>query len=99
MPVQRGQQVVHDLMHIDAELYGLFKLRSVLRAQQHLPQLTLSTELRDFALHMEDIDGEQAREYYEEVREKARMLGRPVPLQVTSLSSGFRQPKNRDGAA
>jgi len=103
MPVQRGHQVMHDLLHIDAELYGLFKLRSVLRAQQHLPQLTLSTELRDFALRMEELDSERARDYYDEVREKARMLGRPVPLQAAFLpvsGSRHRQTKhNREGAA
>ena len=102
MPVQRGQQVVHDLMHLDAELYGLFKLRSVLRAQQHLPELTLSTELRAFALRMEEIDSQQARDYYDEVREKARMVGRPVPMQAPILpASGTRnrQAKNRGNVA
>jgi hypothetical protein len=75
----------------------------VLRAQQHLPQLTLSTEQRDFALRMEEVDSERARDYYDEVREKARMLGRAVPMQAEALpasGSRHRQTKNNgEGAA
>lgn len=65
---------------MDAELYGLFKLRSVLCGRQLDPSLTLSIELRDFAARMEEVDVERRRDYYEEVREKARMLGREVPV-------------------
>ncbi len=87
MPLSRAQAVVHDLDQVDAELYGLFKLRSVLCARQHRPALTLSIELRDFAERMEDIDAQKAREYYEEVREKARMLGQSAPSRPANLAT------------
>ncbi len=81
--MQRGRRVEHDLEQIDAELYGLFKLRSVLCERQQEEGITLSLELRAFARAMEEIDERRGREYQEEVREKARMLGRPVPLRMT----------------
>ncbi len=83
VPLQRGRRVEHDLEQIDAELYGLFKLRSVLCERQQEEGITLSLELRAFARAMEEIDERRGREYDEEVREKARMLGRPVPLHTT----------------
>src|SRR5262249_15303224 len=49
LPLQRGKRVAHDLEQIDAELYGLFKLRSVLCERQMDATLTLSLELRAFA--------------------------------------------------
>jgi hypothetical protein len=78
-PLQRAKQVVHDLEQIDAELYGLFKLRSVLRGRQLDETLTLSLELRAFAERMDAVDLERQRDYYESVREKARMQGRAAP--------------------
>jgi len=87
-PLQRGKRVAHDLAQIDAELYGLFKLRSVLRGRQLDETLTLSLELRAFAEQMDAIDLEQGREYYQAVREKARMLGRPVPILRMELDLG-----------
>jgi hypothetical protein len=76
---QRGKHVAHDLAQIDAELYGLLKLRSVLCDRQLDETLTLSLELRAFAERMDAVDLERQRDYYESVREKARMLGRAVP--------------------
>jgi hypothetical protein len=86
--------VVHDLEQIDAELYGLFKLRSVLNERQHSRTLTLSIELRDFATRMDAVDLERQRDYYEEVREKARMLGQPVPIRSSeALTSPRPSPR------
>jgi len=82
LPLQRGKRVAHDLEQIDAELYGLFKLRSVLCGRHLDETLTLSLELRAFAEWMDAVDLERKRDYYEAVREKARMLGRPVPSLV-----------------
>jgi hypothetical protein len=70
--------VAQNLDQIDAELYGLFKLRSVLCGRQMDETLTLSLELRAFAERMDTVDLERERDYYEAVREKARMLGRSV---------------------
>jgi len=39
----------------------------------------LGLELRDFARRMEEVDEEKARDFAEEVREKARHMGKPVP--------------------
>jgi hypothetical protein len=84
-PLQRGRPVGHDLEQIDAELYGLFKLRSVL-CERHLDTtLTLSLELRAFAERMDAVDRNLARDFYASVREKARMLGRSVPLSEPPL--------------
>jgi hypothetical protein len=80
LPLQRGKRVAHDLDQIDAELYGLFKLRSVLCERQMDETLTLSLELRAFAERMDVMDLERERDYYEVVREKARMLGMAVPI-------------------
>jgi hypothetical protein len=79
LPIQRGKRVAHDLEQIDAELYGLFKLRSVLCDRQMDETMTLSLELRAFAERMDAVDQQRERDYYEAVREKARMLGRAVP--------------------
>jgi hypothetical protein len=62
LPVQRGKQRAPDLEQIAAELYGLFKLRSVLCERR-----------------MDAVDLE--RDYYEGVRQKARMMGKSVPAQ------------------
>jgi hypothetical protein len=85
-PLHRGKHVAHDLEQIDAELYGLFKLRSVLCGRQLDETLTLSLELRAFAERMDAVDLERKRDYFEEVREKARMLGRAVPPLTGSMS-------------
>jgi hypothetical protein len=79
-PLQRGKRVAHDLDQIDAELYGLFKLRSVLCGRQLDETLTLSLELRAFAERMDAVDLERERDYYNAVREKTCMLGRAVPI-------------------
>jgi hypothetical protein len=78
-PLRRGKEITHDLEQIDAELYGLFKLRSVLCGRQLDETLTLSLELRAFAEQMDTVDLDRERDYFEEVREKARMLGKAVP--------------------
>ena len=87
LPLRRGQRVAHDLEQIDAELYGLFKLRSVLCGRQKDETLTLSLELRAFAEQMDAVDLGRERDYYEEVREKARMLGHAVPPSKTAIKS------------
>jgi hypothetical protein len=92
MPLQRAHRVMHDLGQIDAELYGLFKLRSVICARQHTMSLTLSTELRAFATRMEELDEEHGRDYYDEVREKARMLGQAVPARAVMPLGGTSSP-------
>jgi hypothetical protein len=78
LPLQRGKRIAQDLEQVDAELYGLFKLRSVLCGRQMDETLTLSLELRAFAERMDAVDRERERDYYDVVREKARMLGRGV---------------------
>jgi hypothetical protein len=70
---------VHDLNQVDAELYGLLKLRAVLRGEYLDASATLSQELRAFAERMDEVDVERCRDFTEEVREKARLLGRAVP--------------------
>jgi hypothetical protein len=77
LPLQRGHQTAHDLEQIDAELYGLFRLRSMLCGRHLDETLTLSLELCAFAERMDAVDLERERDYYEVVREKARMLGIP----------------------
>jgi len=79
-PLQPSKNVAHDLQQIDAELYGLFKLRSVLCGRQMDETLTLSLELRAFSERIDAVDLERERDYFEAVREKARMLGRAVPF-------------------
>jgi hypothetical protein len=92
-PLQRGKRSDPQLEQVDAELYGLMKLRSVLCARHQIEGATLSLELGAFAQAMEMRDLEEQRDYAEEIREKARMLGKPVPrreLSVTKVKSSNR---------
>ena len=84
-PLQRHKHVTHDLELIDAELYGLFKLQSVLCERQLDETLTLSLELRAFSERMAAVDLERDRDCYEAVREKARVLGRAAPMRSKAL--------------
>jgi hypothetical protein len=72
--------VRHDLAQVDAELYGLLKLRAVIRGEYLDTTATLSQELHAFSDRMEEVDAERGRDFAEEVREKARMQGKPVPM-------------------
>jgi hypothetical protein len=78
-------RVRHDLEQVDAEVYGLLKLRAVLRAEYLDTTATLSQELRAFAEQMDEVDFKRGRDFAEEVREKARMLGKPVPMRAESI--------------
>ena len=80
VPLARVPTVKHDLNQVDAELYGLFKLRAALRGEHLEETATLSLELRDFSRCMEEVDQQKGRDFAEEVREKARQMGKPVPL-------------------
>jgi hypothetical protein len=84
---QAAPRRVHDLNHVDAELYGLLKLRAVLWGEYLGTMATLSQELRAFAERMDEVDTERDRDFAEEVREKARMLGRAVPQRGDGLST------------
>jgi hypothetical protein len=84
--LKRMARTVHDLNQVDAELYGLLKLRAVLRGEYLDTTATLSQELRAFAERMDEVDAERSRDFAEEVREKARMLGRAVPRRDDGLS-------------
>jgi hypothetical protein len=79
-PLKREPRVTHDLRQVDAELYGLLKLRAVLRGEYLETTATLSQELHAFAGRMDEVDAERGRDFAEEVREKARRLGRQVPI-------------------
>jgi hypothetical protein len=81
----RMPRVRHDLEQVDAEVYGLLKLRAVLRAEYLDTTATLSQELRAFAEQMDEVDFKRGRDFAEEVREKARMLGKPVPMRAESI--------------
>ena len=87
-PLQRDKYVAHDLEQIDAELHGLFKLRLVLCKRQRDETLTLSVELRAFSQRMDAVDLTRERDYYEVVREKARVLGKAVPVRPKALDPG-----------
>jgi len=85
-PLARVPAVRHDLDQVDAELYGLFKLRAALRGEYLDEAATLSLELRAFARRMEEVDELKRRDFAEEVREKARRMGRPVPVRACVLA-------------
>jgi hypothetical protein len=82
----RLPRVRHDLAQVDAELYGLLKLRAVLRGEYLETTATLSQELRAFSDDMDEVDARRGRDFAEEVREKARMLGKPVPMRSDTAS-------------
>ena len=83
--LRRLPRGTHDLEQVDAELYGLLKLRGALRGEYLDTTVTLSQELRAFAKRMEEVDEEKGRDFADEVREKARQLGRPVPMRGQGL--------------
>jgi hypothetical protein len=89
-PLARVRATRHDLSQVDAELYGLLKLRAALRGEFLEETATLSLELRDFARCMEEVDERKERDFADEVREKARMMGRPVPARTADLLAGIR---------
>jgi hypothetical protein len=60
----------------------------VLSERQLDETLTLSLELRAFSEQMDAVDLERGRDYYETVREKARMLGRAMPIHPRAFDSG-----------
>jgi hypothetical protein len=72
--------VRHDLAQVDAELYGLLKLRAVVRGEYLDTTATLSQELCALADEMDEVDATRGRDFAEEVREKARSMGKPVPI-------------------
>ena len=78
--------MAYDLTQVDAELYCLFKLRSVLCERPVDETLTQSLELRAFAERMDAVNLERERDYYESVREKARVLGRTVPMRGAAMA-------------
>ena len=80
VPLQRIPAVRHDLNQVDAELYGLIKLRAALRGEYLDETATLGLEVRDFVQRMEEVDTEKGRDFAEEVREKARRMGKVVPM-------------------
>lgn len=84
----RHPKVAHDLDQVDAELYGLLKLRAALRGEYLDTSATLSLELRAFASRMDEVDAEREWDFAEEVREKARMLGKPLPIRATTTLPG-----------
>jgi hypothetical protein len=86
-PLARAKRSDPQLEQVDAELYGLFKLRSVLSSRHQVEGATLSLELGAFAQAMEAKDLDEQRDYAEEIREKARMLGKPVPKREPMLAS------------
>ena len=55
-------------------------MRAALRGEYLETTTTLSQEVGAFVVHMDEVDAERGRDFAEEVREKARMLGKPVPL-------------------
>jgi hypothetical protein len=85
-PPRREKWVAHDLEQVDAELYGLFKLRSVLCERQIDETLTLSLELRAFAERMDAVDRVRERDNHESVRENARVLRRTVPMRGAAVA-------------
>jgi hypothetical protein len=85
-PLQRVPVVRHDLNQVDAELYGLFKLRAALRGEYLEETATLGLEVRDFVRRMNEVDAEKVREFADEVREKARCMGKPVPPRSDSIT-------------
>ena len=82
--LKRQKQHHHDLYAIDAEIYGFFKLRAAHRGEYLGHTVTLSQELHAFHDRMEEIDMDKGRDFAEEVREKARLLGKPVPMRPLS---------------
>ena len=74
----------------------------MLRGEYMETTATLSQELHAFADAMDEEDVKRGRDFAEEVREKARMLGRPVPMQVALAlvpRTGHRQVASEEGSA
>jgi hypothetical protein len=81
----RLPRVRHDLAQADTELYGLLKLRAVLRGEYLETTTTLSQELCASADEMDEVDAKRGRDFAEEVRERARSMGKPVPVRQDSI--------------
>jgi hypothetical protein len=79
-PLQRTKHLAPDLAHIDAEILGLFKTRAVLRAVYLHGDAELSRELEAFDDRMAEQAADKGTDFAEDVRERARMMGKPLPL-------------------
>jgi hypothetical protein len=85
IPLQRRKVVVHNPEAIDAEIYGLLKLRSVIHGHHLTPGIDLLREAMAFLDAMADIDEKKGRDFEEEVREKSCSLCCVVPLRSTKM--------------
>ena len=85
IPLKRIKQIVPDLDHIDAELYGLLKTRAVLRGAYLTGDAELPRELEAFDDRMAEWMAERGNNFSDEVRERARMMGKPLPLRPAGL--------------
>src|SRR5262249_2691610 len=100
VPLSRHKHAKPDLNHLDAEIYGMLKLRTVLRGEHLDDQVTWRNELSHLSARFHEIDKERERDYAQEVREKARSMGRAVPLlrQQSLLPRLDKRRRNKNGA-
>ena len=78
-PLRRDKQVRPDLDQIDAQIRGYLVSRAVLREVYMAGPANLSRELESFDEHMAEWEQEKGSDFAEEVRERARMMGKKVP--------------------
>jgi hypothetical protein len=100
VPLVMQQERKPNLLQLDAEVYGLLKLRSVLRGAQLDDTLTIQQEMAAFYVRLQErdkeLDDDKVQRFPNEVREKARMMGKAVPLLRSALPPPkLRKPKSK----
>lgn len=86
-PLKRSKRIDPALEHLLAEIYGMLKTVAVQRGSYKEGDAVFSRELEyldDWAAEMQEQRGQT---FAQEVHERARMLGNPLPLVSDSMSS------------
>ena len=74
------KEITPDLDQLDMEVYGLLKSLAVLRGAYLAAPADLKYEMAAFQVRMKKRIEQRGLCFSEEVREKARQQGKPVPM-------------------
>ena len=85
LPLQVIKEVAPDIEQIDAELFGLLVTRAMLRQAYTAPQLQVLDELAHYADGVDAWAEARGKNFAELVRERARMAGKPLPIQPFNI--------------
>lgn len=89
-PLKRSKRIDPALEHLLLEAYGMLKTIAVQRGSYKEGDVVFSRELEYLDDWAAELQEQRGQPFAQEVRERARMLGHPLPL-VASPSRGVRR--------